>query len=220
MKNTAHRKNIAAGPKEKARKRNPRGQGEQLRTDLIDAAIHLLANLGPEEPFSLRAVAKQAKVSAPSVYRHFADRNQLFLSVLQHLFTEQIHLRQAAEQKAAAAGGGAWEKLLAGSLSTVHFALERSGHYKVLFEGRVVPRLDDPKSASFGKPILTHVTELIKEIIKSHPARRVTDDPERLALLLWTGTHGVISLIINKPTIDWPEAAELVEQMARAIICP
>ena len=25
---------------------------------------------------------------------------------------------------------------------------------------------------------------------------------------------------INKPTFDWPEAVELVEQMATAIICP
>lgn len=213
-------KNTVLRPKEKARKRNPRGKGELLRTDLIDAAIYLLANLGPEEPFSLRAVAKQAKVSAPSVYRHFDDRNQLFLSVLQHLFTELMNSRQVAEQKTAAAGGGAWEKLLAGSLNTVRFALERSGHYKVLFEGRIISRLDDPKTASFGRPILTHVTELIKEIIKGNPAKRVTDDPERLALLLWTGTHGVISLIINKPTFDWPEAAELVEQMATAIICP
>ncbi len=213
-------KNTAVKRKEKARKRNPRGKGDQLRTDLIDAAIYLLANLGPDEPFSLRGVAKQANVSATSVYRHFDDRNQLVLSVLQHLFNEQINLRQVAEQKEAAAGGGAWEKLLAGSLSNVRFAMERSGHYKVLYEGSVVSRLDDPKSASFGRPILTHVTELIKEIIKGNPTKRVTDDPERLALLLWTGTHGVISLIINKPTFDWPDAVELVEQMATAIICP
>jgi hypothetical protein len=39
----------------------------------------------------------------------------------------------------------------------------------------------------------------------------------RLALLLWSGLHGVISLRINKPTLDWPLATELAEQVTRAI---
>jgi hypothetical protein len=32
--------------------------------------------------------------------------------------------------------------------------------------------------------------------------------------------HGVISLRINKPTLDWPSTMELAEQIARAIIQP
>jgi hypothetical protein len=32
--------------------------------------------------------------------------------------------------------------------------------------------------------------------------------------------HGVISLRINKPTLDWPPATELAEQITRAIIQP
>lgn len=202
------------------RKRNARGQGEQLRSELIEAAISLLARLGPEEPFSLRAVAKEANVAAPSVYLHFQDRNALFLAVLEKLFEEQISLRKIAEEKAAEAGGHAWEKLLARSMDMVKFALEKSGHYKVMFEGRVVARLEDPRAAAFGLPLLDRSKELIAEIIKDNPAPRVSQDPERLALLLWAGTHGIVSLIINKPTIDWPEAEELVSQMALALIRP
>jgi AcrR family transcriptional regulator len=200
------------------RKRNARGQGPQLREELIDAAIALLARLSPEEPFSLRAVAKETGVAAPSVYLQFADRNALFMAVLEKLFTEQISLRAIAEEKAAKAGGGAWEKLLARSLDMVKSAMEETGHYKVLFEGRVVARLDDPKAAAFGRPLLERSKELIAEIVKNNPAPRVSQDPERLALLLWGGTHGIISLIINKPTIDWPDAEELVKQMAEALL--
>lgn len=204
----------------KHRRRNARGQGDRLRADLIQASIQLLARLGPEEPFSLRAVAKEARVAAPSVYLHFADRDQLFLAVLEQLFTEQIAIRNQAEEEAVQAGGGAWERLLARSAAAVRFALERRGHYKVLFEGRVVPRLEDPKAMAFGRPLLTRNAELIREIVKEHPAERVSRDAERLALLLWAGTHGVVSLIINKPTIDWPEATRMVEQMAVALIRP
>ena len=74
----------------------------------------------------------------------------------------------------------------------MRFGLEHPGHYKVLFEGRAVPRLDDPRLANFGRPLLVRSVELIRDI----PAQpgRVSDDPERLSLLLWSGLHGVVSL--------------------------
>jgi Tetracyclin repressor-like, C-terminal domain len=131
---------------------------------------------------------------------------------------EQVAIRAAAETDAAKASGGAWERLLARSVTSVRFGLEHPGHYKVLFEGRVVPRLNDPRIASFGRPLLVRSIELIREI-PSQPGR-ISDDPERLSLLLWSGLHGVISLRINKPTLDWPPATELAEQITRTIIQP
>ncbi len=203
---------------EAPRSRNARGEGEKLRGEIIDAAVKVLSALGPEDPFSLRSVAKMAKIAAPSVYIHFADRNVLLLAVLEKLFAEQVAIRAAAETAAAKAGGGAWERLLARSVASVRFGLEHPGHYKVLFEGRVVPRLNDPRIANFGRPLLVRSIQLIREI-PSQPAR-VSDDPERLSLLLWSGLHGVVSLRINKPTLDWPPATELAEQITRTIIQP
>jgi AcrR family transcriptional regulator len=200
------------------RPRNARGEGDKLRGEIIDAAVKVLAALGPDDPFSLRAVAKTAKIAAPSVYIHFADRNALLLAVLEQLFAEQVAIRAAAETEAAKTGGGAWERLLARSVATVRFGLDHPGHYRVLFEGRVVPRLNDPRIASFGRPLLVRSVELIRDI--PHQAGRVSDDPERLSLLLWSGLHGVISLRINKPTLDWPPASELAAQITRAIIQP
>ena len=200
------------------RSRNARGEGEKLRGELIDAAVRVLSALGPDDPFSLRSVAKMAKIAAPSVYIHFADRNALLLAVLEKLFAEQVAIRDAAETDAGDAGGGAWERLLARSVASVRFGLEHPGHYKVLFEGRVVPRLSDPRIARFGRPLLARSIELIREI-PSRPGR-VSDDPKRLSLLLWAGLHGVISLRINKPMPDWPAATDLAEQIARTIIQP
>jgi AcrR family transcriptional regulator len=202
------------------RARNARGEGERLRDEIIVAAIKVLSTIGPEDPFSLRAVAKEAKIAAPSVYIHFADRNVLLLAVLEKLFREQVAIRAAAEDEAARAGGGPWERLLARSIVAVEFALKHPGHYKVLFEGRVALRLNDPRIADFGRPLLVRSIELIREIIPISAKARVSRDPQRLALLLWSGLHGVNSLRINKPTLDWPSATELAEQIARAIIQP
>jgi AcrR family transcriptional regulator len=202
------------------RARNARGEGERLRDEIIAAAIEVLSAIGAEDPFSLRAVAKQAGIAAPSVYIHFADRNALLLAVLEKLFREQVAIRAAAEEEAARAGGGPWERLLARSVATVEFGLKHPGHYKVLFEGRVVFRLDDPRIADFGRPLLVRSVELIREIKPISAKARVSQDPQRLALLLWSGLHGVISLRINKPTLDWPPATALAEQIARAVIQP
>lgn len=199
------------------RQRNLRGSGDQLRQEILEAAIRLLERLAPDEPFSLRAVAKEASISAPSVYLQFADRNILLLAVLEYLFDELIAKRNSAEEEAAKAGGDAWDRLLAAVLATVEFGLQHPGHYKVLYEGRVVPRLEDPKAMAFGKSIQIRVVELIKQILAAKPKRKDVN-PERLALLLWAGTHGLVSLRINKPTLDWPDTAALAVEMARAII--
>src|SRR5277367_5228127 len=205
---------------EAPRARNARGEGERLRDEIIAAATKVLSAIGAEDPFSLRAVAKEAKIAAPSVYIHFDDRNVLLLAVLEKLFREQVAIRAAAEEEAARNGGDAWACLLARSIASVEFGLKHAGHYKVLFEGRVVLRLNDRRIADFGRPLLVRSVELIRQIKPVSDKARVSDDPERLALLLWSGLHGVISLRINKPTSEWPSATELAEQITRAIIRP
>ena len=205
---------------ETARPRNARGEGERLRDEIVAAAIKVLAVLAPDEPFSLRAVAREAKIAAPSIYIHFADINALLLAVLQKLFEQQVAIRADAEEKAAQAGGGAWERLLAWAMAAVAFGLKHPGHYTVLYEGRVVPRLSNPRLEEFTRPLVVRAVELIREIPVAKGAKRICDDPQRLALLWWSGLHGIISLRINKPTLPWPDALELGEQMTRAIIQP
>src|SRR5437764_4599005 len=100
------------------RSRNARGEGDRLRGEIIDAAVKVLSVLGPEDPFSLRSVARMAKIAAPSIYIHFPDRNVLLLAVLEKLFAEQVAIRAAAEADAVRAGGGAWERLLARSVAS------------------------------------------------------------------------------------------------------
>jgi hypothetical protein len=84
----------------------------------------------------------------------------------------------------------------------------------------VILRLNDPRAAAFGRPMQERSAELISEIIRKRAAKGSPEDPNRLALLLWTGIHGIVSLQINKPTLDWPAASELAAQIARFIIRP
>lgn len=201
------------------RQRNARGEGGQLRDDILEAATALVDETGSSEAVTLRGIAKAVGVAAPSLYAHFDDRDALLLAMLERSFNELIAIRDEAEKQAAAEGGGAWERLRAASLATVRFGLRRPGHYKMLFEGGVIPTLRDPKAASFGRPIQARVIELLKEVLDAVPERG-QEDAERLSLLLWASTHGVISLQINKPTLHWPDATKLVEELMVRVVRP
>ncbi len=64
------------------RTRNPRGQGERLRTTLMDAARELLLELGDQDKLSVRAITARAGVSPNALYLHFADKDELLSALM------------------------------------------------------------------------------------------------------------------------------------------
>src|SRR5215471_7451264 len=105
---------------EARRRRNPRGQGERLREEIVDAASALLAESGDVKHLTLRGVARRVGIAAPSVYLHFPDVEHLALAVTERRFPEL----------GAAIAAGAYgirdpvEALVAGSLAYCRFAVE------------------------------------------------------------------------------------------------
>ena len=74
------------------RQKSARGQGDRLRRDLLEAAANLMATHGDIESVSLRAVAREAGVSATAVYRHFDDHHDLLRESVEYCWT---NFRQA-----------------------------------------------------------------------------------------------------------------------------
>jgi hypothetical protein len=114
----------------------------RLLRQLFSSGGQGLVGAGPGRPVLPAIRREDGEIAAPSVYIHFSDRNELLLALLEKLIADQVAMRAAAECDAAKAGGGARARLLARSLAGVRFGLEHLGRYKVLFEGRVVPRLN------------------------------------------------------------------------------
>src|SRR5438105_9657096 len=89
-------------PMTKTRQRNPRGQGERLRDDIIEAASSLLADPS-SPPLTLRAVAREVGVAATSVYLHFDNIESLILAVAERRFGELVKLQDNARDASATA---------------------------------------------------------------------------------------------------------------------
>ena len=100
------------------RRRAPRGSGEQLREEILDAATELLLETGHAKAVSIRSVAQRVGVTPPSIYLHFADKDALLDAVCARYF-EQLDEEM---QRVAAGQTSTIEVLRAQGLAYVRFA--------------------------------------------------------------------------------------------------
>ncbi|MGX7697391.1 TetR/AcrR family transcriptional regulator [Gordonia polyisoprenivorans] len=70
------------------RKRDPRSQ--RSRDALVEAAADLLAESAPDD-ISITDVAQRAKLSRPTVYQHFQDKEAVLTAVIHTRLSEVLH---------------------------------------------------------------------------------------------------------------------------------
>lgn len=103
-----------------------------LRTALIRAGLDLLADRDLEG-LSLREVARAVGVSAPSVYRHFPDK-QALMTALAH---EGLAKLSAAQHAAVADTREPGEAFAAAGRAYVRFALANPALFRLIFASSV-----------------------------------------------------------------------------------
>jgi AcrR family transcriptional regulator len=194
------------------RRRNPRGQGDRLRADIIEAASRLLADPSAP-PLTLRGVARAAGVAATSVYLHFANTDELVLAVANQHFGEMLEAQRAARDSAATPR----EAVLAMALAYCDFGLANPGLYQVMLGGPL-PRVDDltqiPGRASFEQR-----TEAIAAALGATGNPHDQDGAAfRASVLLWQLLHGTVNLRISRPVFPWPPLAETVAAAVNLIL--
>src|ERR1700740_1136871 len=118
------------------RERNRRGEGARLRAETPAGATELLEQTGSEEAVTLRAVARQVGISAPSIYSHFPDREAIVDAIVDGAFSDFNAAIKAASDAADAAGEGPRARVGAGGAAYLRFASERPNRYQLLFERR------------------------------------------------------------------------------------
>lgn len=192
-----------------SRRRNPRGQGDALRTEMIEAAAALLDELADDEALSLRAVARAVHIAATSVYLHFADRDALVLAVMHRCQQELLSLGAAAE----AADPDPATQLRAQLRAQIGWALDHPGLYKVLHESAVNRR---DRQAS-KRALLDQTTAAIRRCIDTGAAPP-DDDPATIAIDLRTAVNGMLSARINAPDDPWPPAEDQLDRYLTKLV--
>ena len=126
---------MATTQQAQVRRRNPRGQGDRLREEIISAASELIAESGDADRLSLRAVAKRIGIAAPSIYRHFPDAEHLKMAVVERNFATFAAARDGASAKITDPAAA----LLARCRAYCQFAMDNPGPYRFMFSHQAPP---------------------------------------------------------------------------------
>ena len=191
------------------RRRAPRGQGELLHGEILQAAKDLLAETGDVDAVSVRAVAQRVGVSTPSLYLHFTDKAALIDAVCQDVFTQlDLAMEQAAELEADPLQG-----LRARGVAYARFALANPEHYRL-----VMMRRPQDSGAQFSdhdimaSSTYRHLVDAVHRCVDGDVFAPDTD-VDLVATSLWACAHGAVSLVLAKPGIGGENALALCEHV-------
>ncbi len=167
----------------------------QLRQELVRAAATLLERTGAVEAVTLRAVAREAGVSAPAVYGHFADLDALLDAVVDEGFDAlRAGVLAAVEPLPDPA-----ERLVAGCRAYVAAGTAAPARYRAMF---------GPRRGRGGEAFAVLVDGVSACVAAG---RSDSTDAAADAALLWTALHGVVTLHADAP--DRPDLDRLVRTL-------
>ena len=203
------------------RHRNPRGQGARLTQDIVAGALALIERTGSAEAVTLRAVAREAGIAAPSIYAHFPDRDAVLMAVVLRIFEE---LTEAIEQGLKSAGQDPAGRLVAGCEAYVAFGLEHPARYSVLFSTQrpAAPDYPEPVPIGPGRPVpgfgagtFALLVQAIQDCVTAGVS--ASTDVVADATAVWVALHGTVSLRTALPRFPWPDPAASVRQLVLSL---
>jgi AcrR family transcriptional regulator len=197
---------------------NRLGEGERLRQEILDAATRILEESGSEGALSLRGIAREVGITAPSIYLHFKDRTELVWEVLGTAYTDLATRMRHAQDTAPAEP---WQQLRATADVYRQYALANPRRYRLMFslEGQAPVGPDRAAGHPLSQVIDAWAEAVDRYLATVTPGRR--PEAHKLAVLLWTGMHGQLVLYHTLPTTsaaDEPELAKLNEYLMEKLL--
>jgi AcrR family transcriptional regulator len=194
------------------RANNRRGEGARLREELLTAALATVVCKGAPQ-LTLRGIARQVGIAAPSVYLHFQDLDHLLAAVVDQAFVRLTVATNAAAHDVADPA----EELRARCLAYCQFALEYPRLYQLMFQADLPLTLRDEPDATPGRRSFDNLVAVIRRCIEAGLALDHAD-PFRLATLIWTAEHGLVLARISRPTFPWAPIQVLVDEMVNRLM--
>lgn len=202
-----------AGPVATRRTVNKWGDGARLRDEIISAATRLIDHATSREAVTLRAIAREAGIATPSIYRHFADRDAVLDAVVSATYEK---LNAACAEAFDQAGAGI-DRVRTISHAYVAFAAEHRSEYRILFE-RGQANLDaNPHPYPAGIQAFQHFIDAFTQMNDEGSANT---DPVRDAQALWAALHGVVTLMPATPGFPWKPAPEIIDLIIDRLTVP
>ncbi len=186
------------------RQRAKRGEGDQLRAEILEVADRLLLETASESAVSIQTIADGVGCTPPAIYLHFADKEALLYEVCtRHFGTFLAALEEVGEEE----DDDPLETLSERGRAYIEYGLNNPEPYRILFmqrPGAAASRgVANAATESFGL-----LTDAIEECIDKNLIR--SGDPFTISCALWASIHGLTSLMISNPDFPWPSVEDVL----------
>lgn len=215
------------GRQRHSRHRNARGQGAHLAEEILAGALAIIDRTGSDGAVTLRSVAREVGIAAPSIYAHFADRDAVLWAAVGAVF-DQVG---SVVEQAVADHEDPVERLVTGCQAYVAYGMEHPARYRVLFARAFPPTvtggprpeptigspsllLDDRFPAAGGEVFALLVDGIERCVIAGGST---SDDPFTDATAVWVSLHGTVSLWSTLPEFPWPDRRTFVAGLVTSL---
>ena len=202
-------------PATATRLRARRGEGDRLREEILDAAQRLLVETEDADCVSIRAIGQAVGVTAPSIYRHFDDKDVLIRAVSERSFLQWDELAAKALEEV----DDPLSVIRTLAQSFLQFGLKHPGPYRVMMmTPSASGRLDHlGNGAGNGPQACLGAGPLITAARAASEQGLIDESPEAVGVMVWTAVHGVISLHIVTPQVTDRTPEAQLDQLLDAI---
>jgi AcrR family transcriptional regulator len=194
-----------ATPQRSARK--AKGDGHLRRAEILEAAERIFLAEGYQGA-TIRKIADEVGVSSTALYMHFSDKDQILLEICDGAIGRLLEANEAV----AALNVDPVSRVKLMAEGYVRFALTNPNAYQLVFSSPMQAIAEDKQAATFalGERCFDKFLGVVREIAAAGRLR--TGTPEAAAQVMWASCHGVVALLIGRPTFPW-EAPDALQQV-------
>lgn len=198
-------------PQRSARK--AKGDGHLRRAEILEAAEHIFLAEGYHGA-TIRKIADEVGVSSTALYMHFSDKDQILLEICDGAVRRLL----AYNEQIAAQPIDPVARIKMMAEGYVRFALSNPNAYQLVFSSPMQAISEDKQAATIalGERCFDELLRVVREIAAAGRLR--TGTPESAAQVMWGACHGVVALLIGRPTFPWEAPDELQQVLVDGLL--
>jgi AcrR family transcriptional regulator len=178
--------------------RKAKGDGHLRRAEILKAAEIIFVAEGYEGA-TIRKIAEEVGVSSTCLYMHFSDKDEILIEIC----TRAMEALLAINSEISARPVAAVERVRMMLEAYVRFGLSNPNAYRLIFCATPISTSTHRESETkrIGEECFARFRGVVAEIAAEGRLR--TGDPKTVAQTLWAACHGMVALMITRPSLDW-----------------
>ncbi len=185
--------------------RKPKGDGYLRRAEILQAAEAIFVRDGYEGA-TIRKIADEVGLSSTALYMHFRDKNEILSEICEGAIASLL----ASNTEISARPIDSVSRVRMMMESYFQFGLKNPNAYRLVFSptaalGRTQVGLE--LGARTYERFAAAVADIDREGRLRHGGGEVT------AQVLWAACHGLVTLCISRPVVEWAPADSLIATM-------